>query len=141
MPNPDDATLARILREAKTIAVVGCSKDPAKDAHRIPKYLQLVGYRVLPVNPTAHEILGEKAYGSLSDIAVPYDIVDIFRPSPDVPPVVDAALRGPAKVLWMQLGIRNPPAAAKAEAAGRIVVEGRCIMREHARLFGRDILA
>jgi len=132
----DDATLLRILKEAKTIAVVGCSKDPAKEAHKVPKYLQAHGYRILPVNPTADTILGERAYRSLEEIAIPYDVVDIFRPGADVPPIVDQALRGPAKVIWMQLGIRNAEAAKKAEAAGRIVIESRCMMREHARLFG-----
>ena len=134
MPNPDDATLARILREAKTIAVVGCSKDPAKDAHRIPKYLQLVGYRILPVNPTADEILREKVYASLGDIREPYDLVEIFRPSADVPPFVEQALKGPARVIWMQIGIRNDEAARKAETLGRIVVQDRCMRTEHQRL-------
>lgn len=130
----DDATLLRILKESKTVAVVGCSKDPAKDAHWIPAYLQAHGYRIIPVNPTADVILGEKAYKSLDDVRIPYDVVDVFRPAADVPPIVDQALRGPAKVIWMQLGIRNEDAARKAEAAGRTVVENRCMMREHARL-------
>jgi len=136
----DDAALRRILEEAKTIAVVGCSKDPAKDAHRIPKYLQIQGYRIIPVNPTADEILGEKAYPSLEAVPAPYDVVDIFRPSSDVPPIVDQAIPGPASTIWMQLGIRHPEAAAKAEAAGKRVVQNRCMMREHARLFGKELL-
>jgi uncharacterized protein len=130
----DNATLYRILREAKTIAVVGASKNPEKDAHRIPKYLQEHGYRILPVNPTADVILGERAYKSLSDIKEPYDVVDIFRPSEDVPPIVDEAIRGPAKVIWMQLGIENDAAARKAEAAGKIVVQNACMMVEHRSL-------
>ena len=140
MTTVDDEALLRILSEAKTVAVVGCSKDPAKDAHRVPKYLQLHGYRIIPVNPTADAILGEKAYKSLEDVPLPYDVVDIFRPSPDVPPIVDQAIKGPAEVIWMQLGIRNEEAAKKGEAAGRIVIQSRCIMREHARLFGESPL-
>jgi len=136
----DDESIRRILSEIKTIAVVGCSKDPMKDAHRVPKYLQMHGYRIIPVNPTATEILGEKAYPSLDSVPVLYDAVDIFRPSVDVPPIVDQAIRGPAKVVWMQLGIRNEEAARKAIAAGKFVIQDRCMMRDHARLFGGQIL-
>ena len=130
----DTATLYKILTEAKTIAVVGASKNPEKDAHRIPKYLQEHGYRIIPVNPTADVILGEKTYKSLSDVHEPYDVVDIFRPSEDVPPIVDEAIRGPAKVIWMQLGIENDSAAKKAEAAGKIVVQNACMMVAHRTL-------
>ncbi len=130
----DAATLYRVLTEAKTIAVVGASKNPEKDAHRIPKYLQEHGYRIIPVNPTADVILGEKAYKSLSDVHEPYDVVDIFRPSEDVPPIVEEAIRGPAKVIWMQEGIRNDAAAKKAEAAGKIVVQDACMMITHQAL-------
>jgi uncharacterized protein len=136
----EDDQVRKILREIHTIAVVGCSKDPAKDAHRVPKYLQMHGYRIIPVNPTATEILGEKAYPSLDAVPIPYDTVDIFRPSADVPPVVDQAIRGPAKVVWMQLGIRNEEAAKKARAAGKTVIQDRCMMRDHARLFGGQVL-
>ncbi len=136
----DDASIRRIFGEIKTIAVVGCSKDPKKDAHRVPKYLQMHGYHIIPVNPTATEILGEKAYPSLDSVPVPYDAVDIFRPSADVPPIVDQAIQGPAKVVWMQLGIRNEEAARTAIASGKIVVQDRCMMRDHARLFGGQIL-
>jgi len=136
----DDAEVRRILKSIRTIAVVGCSKDPAKDAHRVPKYMQLAGYRIIPVNPTATEILGEKAYPSLDAVPVAYDAVDIFRPSSDVPPIVDQAIRGPANVIWLQLGIRHEEAARKAVASGKTVVENRCMMRDHARLFGGTIL-
>src|SRR5437879_13256624 len=110
----DESGVKRILTEIKTIAVVGCSKDPAKNAHRVPKYMQMAGYRIIPVNPTATEILGEKAYPSLDAVPTPYDAVDIFRPSADIPPIVDQALKGPGKVIWMQLGIRNGGGAQKA---------------------------
>jgi len=136
----DDAEIRKILTDIRTIAVVGCSKDPGKDAHRVPKYMQMHGYRIIPVNPTAIEILGEKAYPSLDVVPIPYDAVDIFRPSADVPPIVDQAIRGPAWVIWMQLGIRNDAAAEKARAAGKVVVQDRCMMRNHARLFGGQIL-
>jgi predicted CoA-binding protein len=136
----EDDRIRAILQGIHTIAVVGCSKDPAKDAHRVPKYLQMHGYRIIPVNPTATEILGEKAYPSLDAVPVPYDAVDVFRPSADVPPVVEQAIRGPAKIVWMQLGIRNDAAAAKAQAAGKTVIQDRCMMRDHARLFGGQIL-
>ena len=130
----DNAALFKILSEAKTIAVVGASKNPEKDAHKIPKYLQEHGYRIIPVNPTADVILGERAYKTLSDVQEPYDVVDIFRPSADVPPIVDEAIRGPAKVIWMQLGIEDDAAAKKAEAAGKIVVQNACMMIAHRRL-------
>src|SRR5882672_601117 len=136
----DDMLIKEILSKAKIIAVVGCSKDPAKDAHRVPKYMQMHGYRIIPVNPTATEILGEKAYPSLDAVPIPFDAVDIFRPSADVPPIVDLAIKTPAKVIWLQLGIRNEDAARKAQAAGKLVIQDRCMMRDHARLFGGTIL-
>src|SRR5207245_1941076 len=95
---------------------------------------------IIPVNPTATEILREKAYPSLDDVPIPFDAVDIFRPSADVPPIVDQAIKSPARVIWMQLGIRNDDAAKKAQAAGKIVMQDRCMMRHHARLFGKSIL-
>ncbi len=136
----DETQIRRILSEIRTIAVVGCSKDPAKDAHRVPKYMQLHGYRIIPVNPTATEILGEKAYPALDAVPIRFDAVDIFRPSADVPPIVDQAIKSPAKIIWMQLGIRNDEAGKKAQAAGKIVIQDRCMMRDHARLFGKTIL-
>src|SRR5205807_7975076 len=136
----EDTEVRKILERIRTIAVVGCSKDPAKDAHRVPKYMQMHGYRIIPVNPTATEILGEKAYPSLDAVPAPYDAVDIFRPSPDVPPIVDPAIKGPGKVIWMQLGILIAAAAQNARAAGKFVVQARCMMRDHARLFGGDVL-
>ncbi len=136
----DETQIRKILGEIRTIAVVGCSKDPAKDAHRVPKYMQMNGYRIIPVNPTATEILGEKAYTSLDAVPVPFDAVNIFRPSADVPPIVDQTIKTPARVIWMQLGIRNDGAAKKGQAAGKIVIQDRCMMRDHARLFGKSIL-
>ena len=133
----DDALLRQILARSKRIAVVGMSKDPLKDAQTVPKYLLERGYEVIPVNPTATEILGRKAYPNLSSIPGDFDVVDVFRPSADVPAIVDEAVRdGRAKVIWTQLGIRNEEAAKHAEAAGLTVVQGRCMRTEHLRLFG-----
>ena len=121
-----------VLERYRTIAVVGCSKDPSKDAHTVPAYMQSQGYRILPVNPTATEILGEKAYPNLSAVPDPYEVVNIFRPSDQVGPIVDEAIRaGKATVIWMQTGIVNEAAAAKARAAGMVVVMDRCMRTEH----------
>ncbi len=121
-----------ILITYRTIAVVGCSKDPGKDAHTVPAYMQSKGYRIIPVNPTATEILLERAYPSLSAVPETYDIVNIFRPSEQVGPIVDEAIRmGKAKVIWMQLGISDEAAAARARAAGMHVVMDLCMRTEH----------
>jgi hypothetical protein len=133
----DDEGLREILTRYSTVAVVGISRDPSKDAHTVPKYLQEHGYRIVPVNPFADEILGEKAYQSLRAIPPGIDIVNVFRPSDQVEPVVDDALHTDAKVIWMQLGIRNEKAAEKAKRAGKVVVMDRCMRVEHARLVGR----
>ena len=126
-----------ILTSYRTITVVGCSKDPTKDAHTVPAYMQAHGYRIIPVNPTATEILGEKAYPALSAVPDPYDLVNVFRPSDQVEPIVDEAIHaGKAKVIWMQLGIVNEAAAAKARAAGIHVVMDRCMRTEHRFQFG-----
>ena len=130
----DDDKIRDILKRYKRVAVVGMSKDPLKDANRIPLYLRKEGYEVIPVNPTATEIVGMKAYPSLSAVPFDFDIVDIFRPSDAVPPIVDEAIKTKAKVIWMQLGISNEKAAEKARAAGKIVIQNRCMMVEHIRL-------
>ena len=133
----DDRLLREILTRYKRIAVVGMSKNPEKEAHTVPKYMIERGYDVVPVNPTATEILGRKSYPNLSSVPGGYDIVDVFRPSPDVPAVVDEAIKdGRGKVIWTQLGIWNDEAAKKAEKAGFIVIQSRCIRTEHLRLFG-----
>jgi predicted CoA-binding protein len=125
-----------ILTKYRTIAVVGCSKDPSKDAHTVPAYMQSVGYAIIPVNPTATEILGEKAYPNLSAVPRGYDMVNIFRPSDQVAPIVDEAIRaGKAKVVWMQLGIADEAAASRARSAGMTVVQDRCLRIEHRLWF------
>jgi uncharacterized protein len=123
-----------ILENARTIAVVGLSANPERTSYRVSRYMQERGYKIIPVNPSITESLGEKAYASLKDIPEKVDIVNVFRNSPDVPPVADEAIAIQAKVLWMQEGIVNQEAAAKAEAAGLKVVMDRCIMVEHAHL-------
>lgn len=132
MASDDD--IREILTTYKTVAVVGCSSSPLKDAHIVPKYLQDHGYRMIPVNPFSDEILGEKCYDSVQDIPFSIDIVDVFRPSDQVGPVVAQALETDAKVIWMQLGIRNEEAAKKARAAGLKVIQNLCIRIEHQRL-------
>ncbi|ACV48117.1 MULTISPECIES: CoA-binding protein [Halomicrobium] len=134
MPVDSDDTLREIL-DYDTIAVVGCSTTSGKAAHDVPAYLQSQGYRIVPVNPFADEILGERAYDSLSDVEATVDIVDVFRPSEEVAGIVDEALdREDVRVLWTQLGIRDDDAAKRAENAGLRVVQDRCLKVEHERL-------
>ncbi len=128
--------LREILLNAKTIASVGLSSSDEKESYHIVAYLQEQGYRIIPVNPTAKEILGEKAYASLSEIPEKIDIVQLFRKSEDVPPYVDEAIRIGAKVIWMQVGIENEQAAAKARAAGLQVVMNACLRITHRTLIG-----
>ena len=136
MDPPTDATLRDVLGRARTIAVVGLSDKPERDSNEVARYLQSQGYRIVPVNPMLPEVLGEKAYPSLASIPpdVAVDIVDVFRRSDQVPPVVDEAIARRDKVVWMQLGVENAEAAAKARAAGLTVFENLCIMVQHRRL-------
>ena len=131
-----DALLRRILREVRTIAMVGASPDWNRPSYFAMKYLQIKGYRVIPVNPKAAggEILGERVYASLKDIPEKIDMVDIFRASSAVPPIVEDAIQIGAKVVWMQIGVRNDAAARRAEAAGLTVVMNRCPKIEWGRL-------
>ncbi|MEM2918684.1 MAG: CoA-binding protein [Candidatus Altiarchaeota archaeon] len=132
----NDKKIRKILNESKTIAVVGCSRDPEKDAHKIPKYLKERGYKIIPINPFAKEILGEKSYKTLSDIKEPIDIVNIFRPSEECLQIVKEAikLKPKPKVIWMQLGIKNEEAKKLAEKNKIKVIMDRCIMTEHKNL-------
>ena len=133
----DDSDKARrILRTHKTLAVVGLSAQWHRPSYFAAKYMQEHGYRVIPVNPTYPEILGEKSYKSLRDIPVPVDIVDCFRKSAEIPAIAEDAIAIGAKVLWMQLGVLNAAARARAEGAGLEVVEDRCVKIEHGRFFG-----
>ena len=115
-----------ILANARTIAVVGLSRDPAKAAHGVPAVLQAHGFRIIPVHPSATELLGEKVYRSLKDIPEPVDLVDVFRPSPEAPGIAADAVAIGAKALWLQQGITSPEARRIATDAGLEYVENRC---------------
>ncbi len=133
--NPDDATIRALLREARTIAVVGLSNDRYRPSYGVARYLQGQGYRIVPVNPTIDEALGERAYPDLLSIPEPLDIVDIFRRSEFVGPHVDEAIqRGDTRLIWMQVGVWNSAAAQRAFDAGMTVVMSRCLMVDHRRL-------
>jgi uncharacterized protein len=132
----DIPTLRRILRESRTVAIVGLSAEWHRPSNFVAKYLQQHGYRVIPVNPRYTEVLGERCYANLTDIAEPVDMVDVFRRSEDVLPIAQAAVRIGAKCLWQQIGVINRDADAFASAAGLDSVMDRCVKIEHARLFG-----
>ncbi len=127
------ASLRKILEETKTIAVVGLSPDPAKPSHQVAAYLKSQGYCIIPVNPKATEILEEKCYPNLASLPQSVDVVEIFRRSEDVLPIVEEAIRLGAKVIWMQEGIINHEAAERATEAGLQVVMDHCMKREHLR--------
>jgi uncharacterized protein len=133
---PTDAETRDLLTRTRTIAVVGLSDKPDRDSHEVARYLQSQGYRVVPVNPMLTSVLGEKAYPSLSAIPpeIHIDLVDIFRRSDQVPPIVDEALARGVGGVWMQLGVEHPEAAEKARSRGVPVYENRCVMVEHRRL-------
>jgi uncharacterized protein len=131
---PTDQQIAELLRTARVIAVVGLSSKKWRASYGVSEFLQSVGYKIIPVNPKEKEVLGEKVYARLEDIPETPDIVDIFRRSEAVPEIVDSAIRMGAKAVWMQEGVVNEEAAARARAAGLLVVMDLCILREHHRL-------
>lgn len=133
---PGDAALTDILSRCRTIAVVGLSDKPERDSNEVARYLQGQGYRIVPVNPLLSSVLGEKSYPSVSAIPsdLRVDLVNVFRRSEHVPPVVDEAVARGVPVVWMQLGVEHSQAAAKARAAGTTVFENLCIMVQHRRL-------
>jgi predicted CoA-binding protein len=133
---PDDAGLARLLGETRTIAVVGLSSKPDRPSNEVAAYLQRQGYRIVPVNPRETEVLGETAYPTLDDVPadVAIDLVDVFRRAEDTPAVAEEAVRRGARVLWLQLGIESEEARRIAEDAGITVVMDRCIMVDHRAL-------
>jgi predicted CoA-binding protein len=132
----EPTVIRRILADTRTIAVVGLSKEPSRPSHYVASYLQYEGYRIIPVNPTADEILGERCYPDLTSIPEPVDLVDIFRPAPACLEIVQQAIAIRAKAVWLQLRIVNLAAAELAEAAGLAVVMDRCIKIEHGRYSG-----
>jgi predicted CoA-binding protein len=125
--------MEKIMREARNIAVVGFSSRQARAGYYVPAYLQQQGYRIIPVNPYLEEGLGQKAYPDLKSVPEPVDLVLLFQRSENVPPFVDEAIAISAKAVWMQLGIANEKAAAKARAAGLDVVQNACMLVEHRR--------
>ena len=130
-----DQEMRELFQNAKTIAVVGLSNNPARASLGVSRFLQRHGYRIIPVNPNETEVLGEKAYPSVKDVPGPVDIVDIFRRPARVPEVIDDVLHKQGiRCIWMQEGVVNPEAARKAEAAGLPVVMDRCILKEMARI-------
>jgi len=132
----DIASLRRILRTSRTIAVVGLSADWFRPSYFAAKYMQEHGYRIVPVNPRYETVLGERCHATLETIEVPVDIVDVFRKTEDVLPIAEQAIAIGAKCLWQQIGVKNELAAALAAKAGLEVVMDRCVKIEHARLFG-----
>jgi predicted CoA-binding protein len=128
--NPRDDQIKEILQKYKKVAVVGLSSDQARPSNVVAKYLQRKGFKIIPVNPNETEILGEKAYPSLSAIPEKVEIVDIFRRPEQVPPIVDEAIKIKALVVWMQEGVINHPSALKASQSGIIVVMDRCMLKE-----------
>jgi predicted CoA-binding protein len=131
-----DEEIKDVLRRCKTVAVVGISPKEDRPSYGVASYLKSKGYRIIPVRPEGEKILGEKVYHSLTEIprGIEIDVVDIFRKSADVPPVVEEAIHRGAKVVWTQEGIINQEACAKAEKAGLRVVRDRCTKKEHQRL-------
>jgi len=132
--NPKDEKLKKILKESKSIAVVGLSPDTSRPSYMVANYLKRNGYKIIPVNPKHPEILEEKSYPSLKDVPEKVDIVDIFRRAEDVLPIVEDAIKIKAKVIWMQEGITNLDAAKKGIENGLLVVMDRCLYKEHRRL-------
>lgn len=134
--NPAGNDIRELLSKAKTIAMVGLSDRPDRDSYRVAEYLKKKGFRVIPVNPARETILGEKSYPDLASIPEKVDIVDIFRAVEAIPGIVDEAIRIGAGAVWMQQGLAHQESAEKARGAGLVVVQSRCIKKEHTRLFG-----
>lgn len=133
----DSGTIRRIVREMRTVAVVGLSSNPLRGSHFVGVYLRRHGYRVVPVNPNEDEVLGERAYPSLTDVPVPVDVVDVFRAPAAVPGVARQAVEIGARTLWLQYGVVSEEGAAVAREGGLEVVMDRCLKVEHARHLGR----
>lgn len=132
--NPDPAAIRALLKSVRTIAVVGLSPNPRRPSHGVSRSLQQFGYRVIPVRPAVDAVLGEKAYPTLSAVAEPFDLVDVFRSPEHVAPLVDECIRLGVKALWLQDGVVDEAAAERARAAGITVVMDRCIYRDYIAL-------
>jgi len=134
--NPPLDALRHLLRETRSIAVVGLSDNPARPSHRVAAYLQAAGYRIVPVNPLLREALGEAAYPDLDAVPGELDMVCLFRRSEEVPPLAEAAVRRGARSLWMQDHVVHLPSALLAREAGLVVVMNDCLLRRHQQLLG-----
>ncbi|OGI43918.1 MAG: CoA-binding protein [Candidatus Muproteobacteria bacterium RIFCSPHIGHO2_01_FULL_65_16] len=134
--NPSDAEIRALLERARVIAVVGLSPKPDRPSHGVARALQRFGYRVIPVRPAVASVLGEKAYPDLRAVPEKIDLVDVFRAPEHVDAIVDECIALAVPALWLQDGVVNEPAAARAQAAGILVVMDRCVYREYLRLFG-----
>lgn len=130
----EEETIVYILKNFKVIAVVGCSRDEAKEAHKIPKYLKEAGYKIIPINPNANSILGEKAYPSLLDVKEKVDVVEVFRPAREALQIAKEAKQIGAKAIWLQSGIISEEAKEFAINNNMLFVENRCMMVEHSKL-------
>ncbi len=124
----------KILKCGRTVAVVGLSSKPDRPSHKVASYLKEQGYKIVPVNPAANEILGETCYPDVASIPEPVDVVDIFRSSQEVLPIVKEAIKIGAKAVWMQEGVISEEAAAQAREAGLMVVMDKCMLKEHRKL-------
>jgi len=136
MARDDENVIDEILRSARVIAVVGLSNQRGRPSYQVSAYMQAAGYRTIPVNPNETEVLGERAYATLEEVLEPIDVVDVFRRSEFVLPVVESAIRVSAKAVWMQEGVIHEEAARRAREAGLRVVMDRCILKEHMRWKG-----
>lgn len=134
LPSSDEGSAATLLKEARTVAVVGISAKEERDSHRVARYLKEHGYRIIPVNPGLKQVLGETCYPDLKSVPEHIDVVDIFRSIEAIPGIVDEAIAVGAHAVWMQLGLVHEEAAGKARKAGLTVVMNRCMKIDHARL-------
>ena len=132
MSYADEMTVTRILMDCRTIAVVGLSSNPARTSYRVASYMKSQGYRIIPVNPNETNVFGEPAYPTLAAVPGTIDLVDIFRKSEDVLPIVEDAIACGVKAIWMQEGVINEQAAVRAKESGLLVVMDRCWLKEHA---------
>ena len=132
--NPDEDEIRALLKRAKTIAVVGFSPKPYRASHNVARQMQRMGYRIIPVRPGITSGLGETAYPDLASVPDPVDIVDVFRASDKTTPVFEECLRLGLKTIWLQDGVVNEEAAARARAAGMTVIMNRCVLRDYTRL-------
>ena len=131
------STEEKILNSSRTIAIVGLSPKPDRPSYKVASYLKKQGYNIIPVNPTEQEILGERCYPDLASVPTSIDVVDIFRRSEEVPPIVAEAITIGAKAVWMQEGVKNDDAGSRAREAGLMVVMDKCMRKEHLKLHGR----